>query len=67
VAVLLERTEEGGAVPGGHSLQDAQVQFQDALPCVEDAAEIFTQPAGDVLYLDLCHQVEVQLGAQLGQ
>ena len=49
----------------GHAVQDRQVQLEHALPGVEHPAEVLTQPAGDLLHVDLGHQVEVELGAQL--
>ena len=65
VAVLLERAEERGAVACLDTLQDRQVQLEHAFPSVEHPAEVLTQAAGDVLHVDLGHQVEVEFRAQL--
>ena len=43
------------------------MQFEHALAGVEHAAEVLAEPAGDVLDLDLGHQVQVELGPQLAQ
>jgi hypothetical protein len=67
VTVLLERAEERSAVPLRHPLQDRQVQFQHALAGVENSAEVLAEPPGDVLDLDLGHQIQIKLGAQLRQ
>jgi hypothetical protein len=45
--------------------QDRQVQLQDTFVGVEHAAEVLAEPACDVLDLDLGHQIQVKLGAQL--
>ena len=65
VAVLLERAEERGAVARRDAGQDRQVQLQDTFVGVEHAAEVLAEPACDVLDLDLGHQIQVKLGAQL--
>jgi hypothetical protein len=64
---LLEGAEERGAVPRRHSLQHRQVKLEHALAGVEDAAEVRAEPARDVFDLDLGHEIEVQLRAQLVQ
>jgi hypothetical protein len=43
------------------------VQLQKTLTGVEHPAEMLAQPAGDVLDLDLGHQVQGELGPQFGQ
>jgi hypothetical protein len=65
VTVLLERAEERGAVPRRHTLQNRQVQLEHAFPSVKHSAEVLTQAPGDVLHIDLGHQVEVKFGPQL--
>ncbi|WP_254207285.1 hypothetical protein [Nocardia alni] len=65
MAVLLERAEERGVIPPGHTLKDRQVQLQHALTGVEHAAEVAAQASGDILHLDLGHEIEVQFRPQL--
>ena len=67
VAIPLERAEERSALPGGHPLQNAQVKFEEPLSGVEDPSDMLAEPAGDVLHLDFSHQIQIQLGTQLGQ
>ena len=67
VAVLLERAEERGAIARRHALQDRQVQLEHAFPSVEHPSEVLAQPTGDVLHLDLGHEVKVEFRAQLRQ
>lgn len=68
VAVLLERTEERCPIARGNPpVQDRQVQLEHAFAGVEHPAEVLAETPGDVLDLDLGHQVQVEFGSQLRQ
>lgn len=67
VTVFFECAEERRPVALSNTMQQTQVQLQNALAGMEYPAEVCAEPARHVLDLDLGHQVEVEFGSQTTQ
>ena len=67
LAVGAEGLEERRTVTRGHPGEDGQVKLQCAFPGVEYPSEVMAHHARDLFNGDLGHQVEVDLGTDLGQ
>jgi hypothetical protein len=67
LAVGAKRLEERRTVTGRDTGEDGQMQLQGALPRVEYPPEMMAHLASDVLDGNVGHQVEVDLGTDLGQ
>ena len=67
LAVRAEGLEERRTVALGDAGEDRQVQLECALACMEDPAEVMADLSCDILDRYFAHQVQIDLGPDLGQ
>ena len=67
LTVRAEGLEERRTVALGDAGEDRQVQLECTLACMEDPAEVMADLSCDVLDRYFAHQVQIDLGSDLGQ
>ena len=67
LAVSTESLEERRTVTLGDAGEDGEVQLECALACVEHPIEVMAHRSSDLLDGDFGHEIQVDLGTDLGQ